>query len=954
MKRIIYCVLTFLAVSLFAQAQQTGEESLSLNGEWAFKTDPNNIGEQNNWYKPEFSVSGWDSMNVPTNWDTRNEYSHYVGKGWYRKTISIPQNWKEKAIYLNFEGVYHDSKIWLNGKLLGTNNSGFLPFEFEVSNLLNYNGNNTVVVCTDNSFLLGAVWNWGGIRRPVKLVANNHVRIVQQHITPTVHVAKGTADIAVKVFLQNTGDQEQSVQGKVVLSKGNLYNKTLMFSATIPANSHKEVILKAVVHKKEVHLWHFDDPFLYDCTSSIKTGNKPLHQLHNRFGLRKIEVDNENYTFKLNGEPVRLMGFNLVPEDRTTGNTLPLWRIKEDVDMMKALGCNMTRLSHLPLPGEMYDYLDERGILIFPEVPLWGADEKVDPDHPVPKEWLNRLIYNNYNHPSIIGWSVGNEIGHNPLVMGYVESAIKLARSLDSARLAVIVSHTAGGRSPDPIQYSDLGLINKYGKNLGPVTERIHKLHPDKLLFYSEYGVGQLSEDLDADFDAKAVLDSIRFKPYLMGASLWTFNDYRSSYYRTKEFSENRPWGVVDVFRQKKKAWHSIRKEHAPIESLKIEKMEIVADGKSSATIVLTPRTILDLPAYTINNYRLVWNLKDTRGEVKQAGFGMLPVIKPGDKNSIQSINWKQPENALSLQIELVSPLNYAVYDTTIFFKKPQTPRIIYDIGIRTLLNDFSAKSGAIRVVFEKNISATAYKIRYGKESLTEETPATVNHYMDIPALDFGQVYQFALVAVNPAGESETTEIRKVSVGYSPAPPIIRYTEPADKGFFIGYATEEDDYAFQVQYTTNLGDYSNARTIQTTNKGVLFVPNLHNGQTYYYRLKRIKQNFYASMWSEEITVTPDGGQLPAIPKTNGVIQKGTAAIILFAPVKKATGYKVQYKTTAATNWQTITIHAAQINQYYISGLQKNKKHDFRIASINSSGQSGFSKPVQALNSVTKR
>lgn len=934
---LLFCLLTF---GLVVHAQQISEESLSLNGIWAFKTDPNNLGEQENWYKSDLVESPWETMSVPSNWDVLNEYSHYVGKGWYRKTISIPKNWKGRTIRLNFEGVYFDSKVWINGNLLGTNNNGFLPFEFDVSRFLNENGNNTIVVCTDNSFRLGAVWNWGGIRRPVKLIANHSVRMIQQHITSTIDLVKGTAQVSVKVFLQNSDNSERSVQGEVVLTKDNLYKKTLVFSANIPANGQKELTVKTTLSKEQVHLWHFDDPFLYDCTSTIKTGPQVLHQLHDRFGLRKIEVDNKRYTFKLNGESVRLMGFNLVAEDRTTGNTLPLWRVKEDIDLMKGLGCNMTRLTHFPVTKEMFDYLDEKGILIFSEIPLWGADEKVNKDNPIPNEWLKRLIFNNYNHPSIIGWSVGNEIGHNPYVMKYVDATIKLVKQLDSSRLAVMVSHTAD-QKPDPIQYSDLGLVNKYSKNLNPVTEEMHKLHPDKLLFYTEYGVGQFSEELDSDIDAKSILDSLRNKPYLMGASLWTFNDYRSNYYRTKEFSENRPWGVVDVFRQKKKAYYAFQKESAPIRALKIENLVVNTTKKSSATIVLTPRNVLDLPAYTINKYRLVWKLKDAEGQIKEAGFEMLPVIKPGDRNVKQTINW-QSENSLSLQIELVSPLNYSVYDTTIYFRKPQIPKIIYAKGGRTLLNDFPSKSGGVRVVFEKNPLATSYKMRYGIGGLSEETTASSNHYLDIPKLDFGQTYQVALVSINAAGESEPSDIQKITVGYSPAPPIIRYTEPADKGFFVGYDTQEDDYAFQVQYTTSQGDYSAAKTIQSTNKGVLFVPNLQNGKTYYYRLKRFKQNFYESLWSEEITVTPDGGQAPAAPVFQGVLRKEKMAIVCFEPVKKAIGYLIEYRSNQTESWKSIQVSAAQLSQYAIDELDINQLYSFRMATLNSYGQSAFS------------
>jgi beta-galactosidase len=926
--------------SLFVQAQQTGEESVSLNGSWLFKIDPDNMGEKEGWHKADASESGWENMEVPSNWDVKNRYANYGGKGWYRKTITVPENWSGKALFLKFEGVYFNSKVWLNGRLLGSNDNGFLPFEFEVSKVVRLGEKNTIVVCADNSFRLGATWNWGGIRRPVTLVANNYIRIVQQHITPSVDLNNRTADVTVKIFLQNNDSREHTVNGNVSLYGNKICNKSLNFTAVMPARSSQEVLVRTTLGKKEVHLWHFDDPFLYNCVATIESSGQLQHRSQRRFGLRKIEVDNKQYTFKLNGESVRLMGFNLVPDDRTTGNTLPTWRIKEDVDLMKETGANMARLTHFPLTDEMYDYLDERGILVFPEVSLWGNTLMVNPNDTVPKEWLKRTVFNYYNHPSIIGWSVGNEIGFNPEVMPYVASAIKLAKHLDSSRLAVMVSHTANA-ADDPIQYADLGLINKYVRNLKPVTTQIHNLHPEKLLFYSEFGIGQLTEDMDGNLDAKALIDSIRYLPYLMGGSLWTFNDYRSNYSGTKEYSENRPWGVVDVFRQKKKAWYAVRKEYSPVKAL-----QVTVSNTSSATIEITPRKNLDLPAYTLHQYRLTWTVNSDSGEVEQAGFLPLQDINPGSKVINDMINWNRSEHQTSLNVQLVSPLNYAVYDTTIFFKKPSIPEIIYTTGYRNHINFLQPKSGMVRIVYKRTADATAYKAKYGMDKLVNETPATTNDYIEISGLDPGRTYQFELVALNSAGESEPTGLRRVKTEYQVPAPIIRYTEPADKGFFIGYNTQAEDYVFEVRYTNRSGDYSNANTLQSTNKGVLFVPSLENGQTYYYQIRSVKQNTFPSLWSNELSIAPDGNS-PSVPVIDAVVQKGDEAELYFKPVKKAIGYFLSYREKNAVNWNTVVIDAAQIHQYHIKSLEPKKHYEFKLAAKGWNGQSGYSEVLVA-------
>lgn len=939
---VFYCILATLTLS----AQNQGEETLSLNGEWKFKTDPYGNGETRHWYSPELNDESWDRMNVPGNWDLRNEYAHYVGKAWYRKTIAVPDAAKGKLMRLLFEAVNHDSKVWVNGKLLGTNNTGYQPFEFDVSSVVQYGANNTIVVLADNTFRVGALWSWGGIRRPVKLISSATTYISNQFITPSVDVQKHTAALTIKVVCRNTGEQAESVKGEVLISNAAGFKKSIPFSAAIPSLASQEVVVKVLLKKEEVHFWNCDDPFLYQSRVTLSDGAKIIHQVNDHFGLRHVEVDNKNYTLKLNGAVIRPMGFNLIPDDRTTGNTLPLWRIKEDIDLIKSLGGNMARLTHLPLPKEMFDYLDEKGILVFSEIPLWGLDQLVDAASPVPKAWLKRLITNNYNHPAIIGWSVGNEIGDSPGVMEYVADAIQYVRSNDTTRLAVMISHTAY-RQKDPIQFSDLGFINRYGTGIGMMADRIHAIHPEKVLFYSEYGYNQLREDLDANVDAKGMMDSIRFKPYLIGGSLWTFNDYRSNYVGTKEFSENRPWGIVDVFRQKKEAWYSFQKQYAPVRNLQVE----LTQGGSSASIIITPRSVLDLPAYPVSDYSLVWEACGADNKIVQGGFSTLPVIMPGDKALRRSVSWTESSEIAHVDIKLISPLNYTVYDTVIFFKKPQQPEIIFTHAGRTAQNDTSTNSGLIRIVFNKKEPHAYYKARYGTNDLSAETALTLNSYIDIPHLSFGATYQVAVVGVNGAGESEPAAVVKIKVESGLAPPLIYYTEPADKGFFAGYTTAADDYRFIIQYTKKRGAYDTAATLQTGAKGVLFVPGLMNGEQYFFRMKKIKDNNYQTGWSEERVVIPDGNQLPAPPEVHGILRSGSEAMICFEPVKKSTGYVIQYRNTSSDEWVTYRVNAARINEVKITGLTTNKKYAFRMAAVNENGQSEFTSAVSSQPSA---
>lgn len=163
MRNSIYSFLFYLMTSNAAISQE-----LSLNGLWNFKAS-NTISEEEVLSE---DYTKWDTLQVPGNWDTHDRYSTYTGKGYYQKNISVPKSWKGKQIRITFEAVYETSKVWVNGKLMGTHIGGYLPFEYNITEYLNLAGENSVVVMADNTYKRGAWWAWGGISRSVSIQAN--------------------------------------------------------------------------------------------------------------------------------------------------------------------------------------------------------------------------------------------------------------------------------------------------------------------------------------------------------------------------------------------------------------------------------------------------------------------------------------------------------------------------------------------------------------------------------------------------------------------------------------------------------------------------------------------------------------------------------------------------------------------------------------------------------------
>lgn len=522
-KASILTAITILFFSTISNAQTVLTDSISLNGIWKFKADLYKVGDEEKWYKNNLNTAAWDDMAVPGNWDIKNEYAYYTGDAWYRNTFVMDKSFQAKHVRLLFESVFNDAEIWINETKIGEHHLGFLQFYFDINKYIKFGEKNTIVLKVSNLFKRGAIWNWGGIRRPVWLETTNLQHINFAHITALPSLTNGTASIEVKTADANNA--ATAFNGYYTVSI--LYkNKVVVKSAKLPVTqlaTNQTIQLKTQMQldAANVHLWHFEHPELYTAEVNLYQQDKLLHSFKDRFGIRKIEID--GFKLKLNGNEIRTVGFNLVAEDRVHGNTLPFSSIKKMVDLMKASGANMARLSHLALPKAFLDYLDEKGIMVFEEVSLWGKDTLANANNPLPKIWLDKLIQQAYNHPSVIGWSVGNEIGstkNNPFVYNYIKTAIEQAKSLDPYRLVTYASNSVAGQPDDAAGICDLIFVNSYD-NWGKVADKVHKLFPKKAIFFSEFGNNLTKENLDEGvIPIEKMLADLRGREFVIGASL--------------------------------------------------------------------------------------------------------------------------------------------------------------------------------------------------------------------------------------------------------------------------------------------------------------------------------------------------------------------------------------------------------------------------------------------------
>lgn len=324
----------------------------------------------------------------------------------------------------------------------------YLPFDFDITPYIHKTGTNDVVVMADNTIKRGAWWAWGGgISRAVVLEANEPVRLVYQHISSVPDFENNLVNFSIKYKIENNGKSPMNVAVKSTIKGKEMLPET---SLSIDAGKVEEVVVRFKRKLSDFDLWHFNSPNLYQLATDVAVDGKLQDQTVDNFGIRKFEVRGEQ--FYLNNSAVRMNGVNRVHDHPNYGNTEPDQLIAQDILDIKSLGCNFSRLMHAPpLSKNLLDFCDKNGFLLVEEIPVWGGDEDPNsfPDNPLTKQWIKTMIERDFNHPSVVAWSVGNEL-RNPdgdwedkaltkEQYGYVDSMLDYVATLDSTRLKLML-----------------------------------------------------------------------------------------------------------------------------------------------------------------------------------------------------------------------------------------------------------------------------------------------------------------------------------------------------------------------------------------------------------------------------------------------------------------------------------------------------------------------------------
>ena len=442
-------------------------------------------------YSMKFEASGWAEVDVPHDWVVDLPYaedaSHSHGYktvgykypqtsvGWYRKTFTVPEDDYGKHLWLQFDGIFRDSRVWVNGFYLGGESSGYAVQTYDISEYLNYGGENIICVRANASLEEGWFYEGAGIYRHVWLNKASFL-----HVAPFGTFVRaefpGDSDNCDDVFL----DIDTEVRNMSAAATGTAYilRHTLMDASGSKA-AYCEVEGETLSGKdsgntnvrmkvENPHLWSCEDPYLYTLVTEVTLDGRIMDTYETVTGIRKAEFDKDK-GFLLNGKQVKLKGVNVHQDHAGVGSGIPdglqEWRLMQ----LKKFGCNAYRSSHNPMTPELLDACDRLGILVIEENRLTGINS-------MHTELLERMIRRDRNHPSIILWSVGNEewgLEWNDFGRRIAESMREYCHRFDPSRLMSVAS-SSGPNILVPADVAGYNYIlqNPVDKHRGDYPER--------------------------------------------------------------------------------------------------------------------------------------------------------------------------------------------------------------------------------------------------------------------------------------------------------------------------------------------------------------------------------------------------------------------------------------------------------------------------------------------------
>ena len=497
----------------------------------------------------KFDASAWRQLDLPHDWaveapfDGRGSHSHgykAIGRnfpersvGWYRKSFRIQAGDQGRRISLEFDGVYRDSVVWVNGFYLGRQPSGYTGFRYDVTDYLNYGGDNVVAVRVDATMEEGWFYEGAGIYRHTWLTKTSPLHVAPLGTVVTTSVGVTSAEVTVRTTLINEGTAEASyeLEQTILDPSGKALATTVVRGLVLAAGAQLDC--PATLTLSQPELWSIEHPVLHRVQTKVSSAGATVDQTVTTFGVRTLRFDSDSGFF-LNGRHVLLKGTNNHQDHAGVGVAMPdaLWDYR--IRRLQEMGSNAYRCSHNPPAPELLDACDRLGMLIIDESRLMGPS-------PEQLSQLEQLIRRDRNHPSVILWSVGNEewaIEGNEKGARLTTSMQDFAHRLDPTRRTTVA--ISGGWGAGSSTTADVMGYNYYTHGS---TDEQHAKFPHQPGLGTEETTTQATRGIYFDDRAhfhlgpQAKGDSgnncedgwqhFAARPYLAGLFYWTGFDYR-------------------------------------------------------------------------------------------------------------------------------------------------------------------------------------------------------------------------------------------------------------------------------------------------------------------------------------------------------------------------------------------------------------------------------------------
>jgi beta-galactosidase len=509
--------------------------------------------------QPDFPDASWRAVDLPHDWSIEGPFSQKepaqaslpAGIGWYRKRFRLPDAYRDRIVVVEFGGIYENSEVWINGQYLGKRPYGYIPFSYDLTPHLNFGRENAIAVKVDNSHQTNCRWYSGsGIYRHTWLLVTGPVHVAYWGTFVTSpHVSKEAATVQIKTRVRN--DSKAAAQCTLSTSILDQNGQAVQSAETVQevaADGVYEFVQQVRVAKP--NLWSTAHPYLYKVRSTLRQQDRVVDQYDTPIGIREAVFDADK-GFLLNGERVKLNGVCLHHDAGCVGAAVPERVWERRLEMLRDMGSNAIRTSHNPPAEEFLDLCDRLGFLVMNEAfDEWKVPKTQIGPHGYSNyfdEWYERdvtnFVHRDRNHPSVVLWSAGNEIGDQSAPQGAetLRKLLAVFHTEDPTRPVTAGCDNIASEPPSHTARPEfLALLDVVGYNyVDRWRDRLEKYYsidrqafPQRRVIGTESGsMGGVRGDYGAtargrNIDVEQLWKFVSTYDYVAGDFMWTGIDY--------------------------------------------------------------------------------------------------------------------------------------------------------------------------------------------------------------------------------------------------------------------------------------------------------------------------------------------------------------------------------------------------------------------------------------------